>query len=74
MHYCRKKSGSPWIDSEVADSDQAIILKSDYDKAYALRGILKIDLGEKKGCVDLEKAGQLGYQHATVFLKKYCTE
>tara|TARA_B100001057_G_scaffold439151_1_gene472126 strand:+ start:51 stop:566 length:516 start_codon:yes stop_codon:yes gene_type:complete len=58
----------------IADCDQAIILKSDYDKAYALRGILKIELGEKKGCVDLEKAGQLGYQNATVFLKKYCEQ
>ena len=56
----------------ISDCDHAIAIKSDYDKAYALRGILKIEMGEKDGCNDLEKAGQFGYQNAPIFLKKYC--
>ena len=36
--------------------DEAILIKNDYDKAYALRGILKIEMGEISGCKDLEKA------------------
>ena len=57
----------------ISDCDQAIILKSDYNKAYALRGILKIEMGgDLEGCEDLEKAGQFGYQNASIFLKKYC--
>ena len=57
----------------ISDCDQAIILKSDYDKAYALRGILKIEMGGTfEGCEDLEKAGEFGYQNASIFIKKYC--
>lgn len=59
----------------ISDCDQAIVIKSDYDKAYALRGILKIEMGVGlEGCKDLEMAGEFGYQNATIFLKKYCVE
>jgi len=56
----------------ISDCDHAIAIKSDYNKAYALRGILKIEMGEKDGCTDLEKAGEYGYHNAPIFLKKYC--
>lgn len=59
----------------ISDCDQAIILKSDYNKAYALRGILKIEMGiNQEGCKDLEMAGQFGYQNAPIFIKKYCLD
>mgnify|MGYP001239927067 FL=1 len=58
----------------ILDCDHAISLKKDYDKAYALRGILKIEMGEKDGCNDLEKAGEYGYHNAPIFLKKYCVK
>lgn len=58
----------------ISDCDQAISLRKDYDKAYALRGILKIEMGEKDGCNDLEKAGKYGYHNAPIFLKKYCVK
>ena len=58
----------------ILDCDYAISLKKDYDKAYALRGILKIEMGEKDGCNDLEKAGEYGYHNAPIFLKKYCVK
>ena len=58
----------------ISDCDYAISLKEDYDKAYALRGILKIEMGEKDGCNDLEKAGEYGYHNAPIFLKKYCVK
>ena len=61
-------------DGAISDCDQAISLKEDYDKAYALRGILKIEMGEKSGCNDLEKAGEYGYHNAPIFLKKYCVK
>ena len=56
----------------ISDCDEAILIKNDYDKAYALRGILKIEMGEISGCKDLEKAGEYGYNNAPIFLKKYC--
>ena len=56
----------------ISDCDEAISIKYDYDKAYALRGILKIEMGEISGCKDLEKAGEYGYHNAPIFLKKYC--
>ena len=43
----------------ISDCDEAISIKYDYDKAYALRGILKIEMGEISGCKDLEKAGEV---------------
>jgi tetratricopeptide (TPR) repeat protein len=61
-------------DGAISDCDQAIALRVDYEKAYALRGILKIEMGAKGGCNDLEKAGEYGYHNAPIFLKKYCVK
>ena len=49
-----------------------IEIKNDYDKAYALRGILKIELGDVDGRNDLMMAGKYGYVNANIFIKKYC--
>lgn len=42
-------------------------------KAYYWRGLSKIDLGQKdSGCLDLSKAGKLGYPEVYEAIKRYC--
>jgi tetratricopeptide (TPR) repeat protein len=42
-------------------------------KAFYWRGLAKIDLGQKdSGCLDLNKAGKLGYADAYEAVKGYC--
>ena len=41
--------------------------------AYYNRGLAKIQLGQKdSGCLDLSKAGELGYVEAYEAIKQYC--
>jgi tetratricopeptide (TPR) repeat protein len=45
----------------------------DKNDAYYWRGLAKIELGYKEsGCLDLSKAGELGYSEAYEAIKKYC--
>lgn len=42
-------------------------------KAYFWRGMCRIELGQKdNGCLDLSKAGELGYSYAYDYIKQYC--
>jgi len=42
-------------------------------EAYYGRGVAKIGLGQKdSGCLDLSKAGELGYSVAYKAIKRYC--
>lgn len=42
-------------------------------KAFFWRGLVKIDLGQKdSGCLDLNKAGELGYAEAHEIMEIYC--
>lgn len=48
---------------------------NNYDKndAYYWRGLAKIQIGQKEsGCLDLSKAGELGFKEAYEAIKKYC--
>jgi hypothetical protein len=57
----------------VLDFTSSIKLRSDYPEAYYLRGIIKNSLGEiNDGCLDLSKAGELGYQQAYKVIGAYC--
>ncbi len=41
--------------------------------AYYGRGVAKLGLGWKEsGCLDLSKAGELGYSKAYEAIRKYC--
>ncbi len=47
--------------------------KEQKSKAFFWRGLVKIDLGQKEsGCIDLNKAGKLGYIRAYEAIKGYC--
>ena len=42
-------------------------------EAYYGRGASKINLGQKdSGCLDMSKAGELGYSEAYEIIKEYC--
>jgi len=47
--------------------------KDQRSKAFYWRGLVEIDLGQKdSGCLDLSKAGKLGYAEANEAIKRYC--
>jgi hypothetical protein len=54
-------------------SDKAISIKPNYPEAYYLRGTAKLNLGQKDSCcLDLSKAGELGYTQAYETIRHYC--
>ena len=57
----------------IQDYNKAIELNPNYALAYGLRGLSKIKLGQKdSGCLDLSKAGELGFMDAYDAIKEYC--
>ena len=54
-------------------SNRASCSKSKVADAYYYRGLAKIILHQKdNGCLDLSKAGELGFYQAYDEIKKYC--
>jgi len=57
----------------IQDYNKAIELSPNYAEAYLRRGIAKIRLGQKDdGCLDLSKAGELGFAEMYEIIKHYC--
>ena len=57
----------------IADFTQTIELNPFIVTAYYNRGLMYIILGQiDEGCMDLSKAGELGYYQAYDMIKKYC--
>ncbi len=57
----------------IADYSKAIEINPNDADAYGNRGIAMIKLGQKdSGCLDLSKAGELGYFDAYDVIKEYC--
>jgi hypothetical protein len=51
----------------------AIAIDPNYGLAYYKRGLIKFFSGQKEsGCLDLSKAGELGYADAYDAIKNYC--
>ncbi len=47
--------------------------KEQRSKAFYWRGLIEIDLGQKdNGCLDLQKAGKLGFARAFELIEVYC--
>ena len=57
----------------IQDFNKAIELDPNDAEAYGGRGLAKILLGQKdSGCLDLSKAGELGYSQAYDAIKQVC--
>lgn len=57
----------------IADYSKAIELNPKNAKAYYSRGLAKLLMGQKdSGCIDLSKAGELGYDKAYDAIKEDC--
>lgn len=57
----------------IMECDKAIKLNPDYGFGFALRGLAKINSNQKEsGCVDLNKAKELGYPEAEELIKANC--
>ncbi len=57
----------------IQDFNNAIELEPNCTEAYFHRGMAKLIIGQMdSGCLDLSKAGELGYSDAYDAIKKYC--
>ncbi|MDA2919073.1 tetratricopeptide repeat protein [Desulfobacterota bacterium AH_259_B03_O07] len=57
----------------IKDYTKAIEINPKDAEVYYGRGLTKLYLGQKdSGCLDLSKAGELGYFKAYDFIKQYC--
>ena len=57
----------------IEDFNKVIELNPKDAFAYNNRGLAKIDLGQKdSGCLDLSKAGELGFAEAYESIKEFC--
>jgi tetratricopeptide (TPR) repeat protein len=56
----------------IQDCSNAIKLNPKYAEAYYVRGIIKLALGDNLGCMDLSKAGELGYNQAYQVIRDHC--
>ncbi len=68
-----KKGESGDWSGAIEDFNKAIELTPNNADVYSNRGIAKIRLGQKdNGCLDLSKAGELGYAEAYEAIKENC--
>jgi hypothetical protein len=57
----------------VLDLTSSIKLRSNFPEAYYIRGIIKHSLGQvNEGCLDLSRAGELGYMPSYKVISSYC--
>jgi tetratricopeptide (TPR) repeat protein len=57
----------------ILDCDESILLDSKFPAAYYTRGLAKIQLKQlNSACLDLSKAGELGFKEAYSDIIKYC--
>ncbi len=57
----------------ILDYNKSLEINPQYANAYFYRGMSKINVGQKEnGCLDLSKAGELGYDNAYEKIKEYC--
>jgi tetratricopeptide (TPR) repeat protein len=61
------------FNDQISDFTKAIELDPIFAEAYYYRGLAKLKLDSKdSGCLDLSKAGELGYSKAYEAIEKYC--
>jgi hypothetical protein len=56
----------------IQDCSNAIKLNPKYAEAYFVRGIIKLALSDNSGCMDLSKAGELGYTQSFQVIRDHC--
>ncbi len=68
-----EKANSRDYQGAIKEFDKAIKLNPKLADAYYNRGLAKIELDQKdSGCLDLSKAGELGFDKAYEAIKEYC--
>jgi len=61
------------FEGAIDDYTEAIEINPKFAAAYCYRGVAKNELGLKiSGCLDLHKAGDLGFTKVYEIIKKYC--
>ena len=59
----------------IKDCDESILLDEYFPVAFSIRGLSKIKIGQKDfGCLDLSKAGELGFSPAYDMIKELCNK
>ncbi len=67
------KANSGDYQGAIKKFDKVIEINPKFARAYYNRGVAKIGLGLKdSGCLDLSRAGKVGYSKAYEAIKKYC--
>jgi tetratricopeptide (TPR) repeat protein len=72
------KSGNDFVKSKkyeeaIAEYTKAIEINNNFSAAYFNRGLVEVVLGLKeRGCLDLNKAEELGEKSASKMTQKYC--
>ena len=57
----------------IQDFNKVIEINPNSSLAYFYRGITELNLSQKEsGCLDLSKAGEMGYFQAYDYIKQYC--
>lgn len=57
----------------IADYNKVLEIDPMCANGYYDRGLVKIELGQNdSGCLDLRKAGELGFEEAYEAIKKFC--
>ena len=63
------------LDDALSDFNKAIELNEKHALAYYNRGLVRIELNDlEKGCLDLSKAGELGYTFAYDKILEHCNK
>lgn len=61
------------LDLAVQDFNKAISLDNEYAQAYYYRGFAHLQNGSSgQGCLDLSKAGELGFKAAYMAIGEHC--
>ena len=57
----------------IVDCTKALEIFPEFAEAYFTRGAAKLKVDQKdSGCLDLSRAGELGYKQAYEVIQKFC--
>ena len=73
MAFVNEKLGEK--EEAISNYNRAISFNNSFGRAYYRRALVKIQLGNlENGCLDLNRAVELGYKQAEKAITKYCNK